>query len=72
MFKKILAAAAIAALSSTSAFALTNAGFETGTTSGWMPTGSTFGQLTAVLSGADVNAIKLSGLAYNQTQLIVI
>jgi hypothetical protein len=61
MFKKILAAAAIAALSSTSAFALTNAGFESGDTVGWMPTGSTFGQLTAVLSGADVTVLQDAG-----------
>jgi hypothetical protein len=36
MFKKLISIAALAALSSTSAFALTNPGFEDGTTNGWM------------------------------------
>lgn len=35
MFKKLVSIAALAALSSTSAFALTNPGFEDGTTNGW-------------------------------------
>lgn len=54
MFKKLLAAAAIAALSSTSAFALNNEGFETGNAIGW----SGIGSLQAVASGSDVTVFQ--------------
>lgn len=46
MFKKLISIAALAALSSTSAFALTNPGFEDGTTNGWTVLGGA--QLTAM------------------------
>lgn len=60
MFKKVLAAAAVAVLFSNSAFALTNPGFESGDTTGWNQIGlppAIAGDLQALATGSLVEVV---------------